>query len=314
MAFHPCLSGCGCFLAPSDSHGKMAAPGVAGIAGALFAYALLTNTFFYTETSHILNDSYSSNSITKPISVDFVIIKVTKHLGLGKHVLAATFIHPYLYSEKRKHTKSALKPQQSLALIITICLLLSGDIHQCPGPTNGPTSDSHHIITSNYCRSIPRNLQVRTYITSDTFELNTHLGSSVSPASGEGSVFEADVVAGWADPSGVGGGSTDFAALPPPPYGMPPSVGCLDGGAFRYGRGAPLHRSPSCSLSCAVGASVGSTRGSVVGSPQADTDLTRAAGSLASVSGCQTLSTSASKVRAPFFENPFFWVWEPCNG
>lgn len=132
----------------------MAAPGVAGIAGALFAYALLTNTFFYTETSQILNDSYSSNSITKPISVDFVIIKVTKHLGLGKHVLAATLIHPHLYSEIRKHTKSALKPQQSLALVITICLLLSGDIHQCPGPTN-PTSDNHHILTSNYCRSIP---------------------------------------------------------------------------------------------------------------------------------------------------------------
>lgn len=114
-------------------------------------------------------------------------------------------------------------------------------------------------------------------------------------------MFGTDVVAGWADPSGIGGGggSAGFTALPPLPYGMPPSVGCLDEDAFRDGRGAPFYRSRSCSLSCAVGASVGSARGSVVGSPQADTDLTGVAGSLASASGCQTLSTSASKVRAP---------------
>lgn len=48
-----------------------------------------------------------------------------------------------------------------------------------------------------------------------------------------------------------------------------------------------------------MGASVGSAQGSVVGSPQVDTDLTGAAGSLAPASGCQSLSTSTSKVRAP---------------
>uniref|UniRef100_A0AAV2J6Y1 Uncharacterized protein n=1 Tax=Knipowitschia caucasica TaxID=637954 RepID=A0AAV2J6Y1_KNICA len=117
--------------------------------------------------------------------------------------------------------------------MITIYLLLSGDIHQCPGPTNGLTSDSHHSITSNHCKSIPGNSQVRTFTTSYMFELNTHLDSLISPVSAAEPVIGADVVTGWMDPSGTSGEFTGCAALPSPPHGMPPSIGYLDGDAFQ---------------------------------------------------------------------------------
>lgn len=54
--------------------------------------------------------------------------------GYGKHALAVTFIYPSLYNRVKKHTKPATQLQLSDTLIITICLLLSGDIHPCPGP------------------------------------------------------------------------------------------------------------------------------------------------------------------------------------
>lgn len=225
----------------------MAPPGVAGIAAALFAYALLTNNFFYTDTGQILN----ANNI-KPTSVDTVTIKATKHFGLGRYVLAATFIHPHLYSKVRKHTKSVLKPHQSLALIITICLLLSGDIHQCPGPTTGPTSDSPHIIASNHSKSTAGNLQVRTFTLRHTFELNTHLDSSISPASTAGPVIDVDVVTGSTDPSRSSGEFTGCATLPSPPRGMLPSIGYLDEDAFQDCRGALSHRSSSCTPEAAI--------------------------------------------------------------
>uniref|UniRef100_A0AAV2L8Z7 Uncharacterized protein n=1 Tax=Knipowitschia caucasica TaxID=637954 RepID=A0AAV2L8Z7_KNICA len=100
--------------------------------------------------------------------------------------------------------------------MITIYLLLSGDIHQCPGPTNGLTSDSHHSITSNHCKSIPGNSQVRTFTTSYMFELNTHLDSLISPASAAEPVIGADVVTGWMDPSGTSGEFTGCAARDAP--------------------------------------------------------------------------------------------------
>lgn len=217
----------------------MAAPGVAGIAAALFAYAILANNFLYIDTGQILNDSYSSNSI-ELTSGDTATIKATKHFGLGRYVLAVTFMYPHLHSKVRKYSKSVLKSQQSLALIITICLLLSGDIHQCPGPTTGPTSDSPHIIASNHSKSTAGNLQVRNFTLRHTFELNTHLDSSISPESA------AAPVNSWTDPSRNSGEFTGCAALSSPQRGMPSSTSHLgEDATFQDCRGSLSHRSSS---------------------------------------------------------------------
>ncbi len=61
------------------------------------------------------------------------------NFGYGKHALALTFIYPSLYNRMKKHTKPPAMLRYSDALIIRICLLLSGDIHPCPGPLHvGP--------------------------------------------------------------------------------------------------------------------------------------------------------------------------------
>lgn len=58
------------------------------------------------------------------------------NFGYGRHALTATFIFPSLYFRAKRHSKPPARLQHSDALIIIICLLLSGNIHPCPGPFN----------------------------------------------------------------------------------------------------------------------------------------------------------------------------------
>uniref|UniRef100_A0AAV2K0W6 Uncharacterized protein n=1 Tax=Knipowitschia caucasica TaxID=637954 RepID=A0AAV2K0W6_KNICA len=108
----------------------------------------------------------------------------------------------------------------------------------------GVVPDNPHTISSNHRKSIAGNLQVRTFTSRLTFELNTHLDYSISPASAAGPVSDTDVVTGT-NPSGSSGESTGCAALPCLPRGMPPSTGYLDEDAIQDYRGA-LHQSSSC--------------------------------------------------------------------
>ncbi|KAK7877256.1 hypothetical protein WMY93_032031 [Mugilogobius chulae] len=107
-----------------------------------------------------------------------------KHFGFGKYALAATFIHPYLHKRANGCTKTALKPQQSLAFIIFISLMLSGDIHQCPGPINNSTTTEGSQDVNTNVRSATNNLQVLSLsIPCYTFEQITHPNGIIPPAS-----------------------------------------------------------------------------------------------------------------------------------
>lgn len=166
----------------------MAAPGAAGIFAALTIYVLLTSNFKTSSVS------------------DLVVTKVYKHFGFGRYVLARTFIHPCFFNRVTKSSKTILKPQQSLQFIIAICLLLSGDIHQCPGPINFPEQDGTQTAPTHSGSSVV-NFQVHTSCTSScTFE-QTHLNCPVSLASAVvAPVAHVDVAAGWTRRSDIGRG------------------------------------------------------------------------------------------------------------
>lgn len=55
-----------------------------------------------------------------------------KHLGFGKNVIYTLIFRPWITCSKKQ--RRGQKRQLSDLLIILMCLLVSGDIHQCPGP------------------------------------------------------------------------------------------------------------------------------------------------------------------------------------
>jgi len=59
---------------------------------------------------------------------------VTKQLDYGKKTLLETFLYPGWYSARCKSKARVKRQINGRDLIICMCLLLSGDIHQCPGP------------------------------------------------------------------------------------------------------------------------------------------------------------------------------------
>ncbi|CAM4529999.1 unnamed protein product [Leuciscus chuanchicus] len=64
-------------------------------------------------------------------------------LGYGKTIVAITFVFPSLMTSfKKRLKKQPERSSQGETLIIILCLLLSGDVHQCPGPiSNSGDSD-----------------------------------------------------------------------------------------------------------------------------------------------------------------------------
>nr|XP_055025620.1 uncharacterized protein LOC129415608 [Misgurnus anguillicaudatus] len=171
----------------------MAGSGVLGVAAALFTYVLLLNVFCYTDTGQIYNDYYSNNRLNAklPLATNLVIRLTKKHLGFGRHVLTTTFIQLHLPNRTTKRSKSKINPQQSYAFLIIISLLLSGDIHQCPGPLNNQQHDRPHITPV--------------------------IGASIN-SSNQTAVFGGDVAAGWMDVRAGHGASAcvDPHALPMP--------------------------------------------------------------------------------------------------
>lgn len=61
------------------------------------------------------------------------IFLVTKQY-YGKKTLLEMFLFPGWYSARRKSNAGVKRQINGGALIICMCLILSGDIHQCPGP------------------------------------------------------------------------------------------------------------------------------------------------------------------------------------
>lgn len=163
----------------------MAAPGVSGIAAALFVYVLITSNISYTVTGQTFDDRYFPyGDIKLSWAPHLRASHVNKHFGFGRYALAVTLIHPHLFSQARGRVyKTVLQQQQSLAFIIAICLLLSGDIHQCPGPLSAPAQTGPRV-SSTHSRSNTGNLQVCPPCTQNyTLEQPTHLPDSIFSAS-----------------------------------------------------------------------------------------------------------------------------------
>ncbi len=80
------------------------------------------------------NNFSSMKKCTSAVWIYFINNKAKPSIGYGKHLLATTLIYPSLYKQIWKKNKTTSRLQWTNALIITICLILSGDIHPCPGP------------------------------------------------------------------------------------------------------------------------------------------------------------------------------------
>ncbi|KAI9516389.1 hypothetical protein NQZ68_015890 [Dissostichus eleginoides] len=73
-----------------------------------------------------------------------------KHFGHGRHIIYSSFIwHSWqTLSNKKKGLK---RKEENIGLLALLCLLLSGDIHPCPGPgvvsidlaAGGPAAELH---------------------------------------------------------------------------------------------------------------------------------------------------------------------------
>ena len=103
----------------------------AGVVTAFLIYALLSN-FLRPVDINPLQNIYANNA-------DLLHQQTNQNhgnFGHGKHTRAVSLILPSLYNRLKKNTKPPTRLQQSNALFITICLLLSGDIHPCPGPNH----------------------------------------------------------------------------------------------------------------------------------------------------------------------------------
>lgn len=75
----------------------------------------------------ITGQSHSFREIPNKLLID-------KQRGYGKKILMDTFLYPNWYPARRIDKNNKKQQVNGGHLIICICLLLSGDIHQCPGP------------------------------------------------------------------------------------------------------------------------------------------------------------------------------------
>lgn len=76
-----------------------------------------------------------------------------KHFGYGKNVVAATFVSPSLLISSKKGQFRGGGQVNRENVIVMLCLLLSGDVHQCPGPirNNDKEDRSEFCIQREMC-------------------------------------------------------------------------------------------------------------------------------------------------------------------
>ena len=103
-------------------------------------------------------------------------------LGYGKLVLQQTFLFPcWANDNKRKQNKTSFNRTRAEMLVIAICLLLSGDIHQCPGPTLAPALDACNESSTEVLSSYPSHNHPSSHpylhLTQNLGHLNNHVYS-----------------------------------------------------------------------------------------------------------------------------------------
>ncbi|CAM4651696.1 unnamed protein product [Leuciscus chuanchicus] len=109
------------------------------VAFLLYVFILTLSAPKFGERVWHLNQNGYSNLVEANVSLKFG----GKHFGFGKTIVATTFVFPGLMSSfKKRLKKQPERSSQGETLIIILCLLLSGDVHQCPGPiSNSVDSD-----------------------------------------------------------------------------------------------------------------------------------------------------------------------------
>lgn len=72
-----------------------------------------------------------------------------RHFGMGTNIVYESFLsHPWAVPCTKKNG-SKRKQRRSDGSIIIICLLLSGDVHPCPGPAAGGCQQPGDIIVKS---------------------------------------------------------------------------------------------------------------------------------------------------------------------
>ena len=80
---------------------------------------------------------------------------LNKQFGYGKKTLMDTFLYPCWYPVRRNDKNGDKRQVNGGRLIICICLLLSGDIHQCPGPMPRNTISKRPTAGAMVCTDHP---------------------------------------------------------------------------------------------------------------------------------------------------------------
>lgn len=108
----------------------MAAVSGTGVSGALLALLVFGIILNLTE----LGQSVNTQQVSHNISVYRETMSV-KHFGYGKHILMQTFVNTAVGRDQHKRNNAVRgKHQSDSGIIIILYLLLSGDVHPCPGP------------------------------------------------------------------------------------------------------------------------------------------------------------------------------------
>ncbi len=122
---------------------------------------VLTAALIYVLIIHFIHSNASGHFIAQNFLTQQCNYTAQKHFGFGRSVLFSTFIQFGMQSRTnvtRKQHFIRVDCQRGEQLIIVFCLLLSGDIHQCPGPlcsfkleTESPTIvKSTNVTVSDY--------------------------------------------------------------------------------------------------------------------------------------------------------------------
>ncbi len=104
------------------------AAGRCGVLISLFSFSLLHTLF--NRLKEVVEFSFNIGREEKQTRYGY------KHRGFGKSVVFLLIYHPWINCSRKQRRSGKMKRHLSDWVIIIMCLLLSGDIHQCPGPVS----------------------------------------------------------------------------------------------------------------------------------------------------------------------------------
>ena len=108
----------------------MAAASSTGVSGALLALLIFGVILNFVDSGPLLNRKLLSHEVHHETAV-------VKPFGYGDHILLQALVNTATVRDQHKQSYAVRgKCQSDSLIIITLYLLLSGDVHPCPGPTS----------------------------------------------------------------------------------------------------------------------------------------------------------------------------------